>query len=117
MLEDGLPVEPDTMLRPPAPGGWATCRRCGCWEYAACWDEERGSCWWAEPDLCSHCAAGATGNAEEKLEVETHCPRCGRTAPADECEQIGQDMAFANRTCITCGRCFWEVDEDGADDL
>ncbi|RKQ95460.1 hypothetical protein [Maricaulis maris] len=32
------------------------CRQCGCTEIRACVDE-RGPCWWAEPDLCSHCAA------------------------------------------------------------
>ena len=47
------------MPLPPAPGGWPTCRVCGCWEYGACWDEERGACSWVEPDLCSHCAEAA----------------------------------------------------------
>ena len=31
------------------------CRQCGCTEIRACVDE-RGPCWWAEADLCSHCA-------------------------------------------------------------
>ena len=48
-----LPLE--DMPRPPAPEGAPTCRVCGCWEYGACWDDERGVCWWVEPDLCSHC--------------------------------------------------------------
>ena len=47
------------MPRPPAPEGAPTCRVCGCWEYAACWDDERGACWWVEPDLCSHCEGKA----------------------------------------------------------
>ena len=49
----------ETMERPPAPDGWPTCRGCGCWDLAACWDEDVGACSWIEPDLCSHCAAGA----------------------------------------------------------
>jgi len=32
-----------------------TCRRCGCKTWDACYDEVRGACSWAEPDLCSHC--------------------------------------------------------------
>lgn len=31
------------------------CRRCGCVEDRACWDEESGACSWVAPDLCSHC--------------------------------------------------------------
>jgi len=31
-----------------------TCRVCGCTQARACVDE-RGPCWWAGPDLCSHC--------------------------------------------------------------
>ena len=45
----------DAMDRPPVPEGWPTCRVCGCWEMAACWDDEAGACWWVAPDLCSHC--------------------------------------------------------------
>lgn len=33
-----------------------TCRRCGCTQECACFDDLRGSCSWAEDDLCSHCA-------------------------------------------------------------
>ena len=44
------------MRLPPAPEGARMCRVCGCWEYAACWDEDLGACWWVEDDLCSHCA-------------------------------------------------------------
>lgn len=33
----------------------ATCRLCGCTEHNACYDDERGACSWAAPDLCSHC--------------------------------------------------------------
>ena len=51
----GLMSCEEDMPRPPAPEGAPTCRVCGCWEYAACWDDERGACWWVEPDLCSHC--------------------------------------------------------------
>lgn len=40
----------------PAPAGAATCRRCGCWHWNACWHEALGACWWVEDDLCSHCA-------------------------------------------------------------
>ena len=32
-----------------------TCRTCGCTDTHACVDD-RGPCWWAEADLCSHCA-------------------------------------------------------------
>ena len=32
-----------------------TCRRCGCTQTRACFDDMRGPCSWAEPDLCSHC--------------------------------------------------------------
>lgn len=39
----------------PAPAH-PTCRECGCTETRACVDD-RGPCWWAEADLCSHCAA------------------------------------------------------------
>jgi hypothetical protein len=35
------------------------CRRCGCTEDNACWDEELGACSWVEPDLCAHCLEGA----------------------------------------------------------
>lgn len=49
-------IDLDRALRPPAPEGWPACRSCGCWQHAACWDEEAGACWWVEPDLCSHCA-------------------------------------------------------------
>lgn len=31
------------------------CRLCGCTHTNACYDEERGACSWATPDLCSHC--------------------------------------------------------------
>ena len=41
--------------RSPAPHGWPTCRSCGCWEYAACWNSAQGACWWTKTDLCSHC--------------------------------------------------------------
>ncbi|MXW85605.1 MAG: hypothetical protein F4103_16655 [Boseongicola sp. SB0673_bin_14] len=47
------------MPRPPAPPGWEECAVCGCWEMAACWSEESGSCRWVEEDLCSHCATQA----------------------------------------------------------
>lgn len=33
-----------------------SCRRCGCTQNNACYDEERGPCAWAEADLCTHCA-------------------------------------------------------------
>ena len=46
----------DGMARVPAPEGWPTCRKCGCWEYGACWDAINGACWWVEEDLCSRCA-------------------------------------------------------------
>lgn len=46
-----------------------TCRECGCWEYAACWDDEQGACWWVDDDLCSHCANGVTGAAMTPLET------------------------------------------------
>ena len=39
----------------PAPEGAQTCRECGCWQLDACWDDDRGPCWWVEEDLCSHC--------------------------------------------------------------
>ncbi|MCY4471128.1 MAG: hypothetical protein OXC08_20625 [Thiotrichales bacterium] len=44
------------MPREPAPEGVQSCRRCGCWDWGACWHELLGACWWAEEDLCSHCA-------------------------------------------------------------
>lgn len=31
------------------------CRTCGCTDTHACFDH-RGPCWWAELDVCSHCA-------------------------------------------------------------
>ncbi|HEV7345744.1 MAG TPA: hypothetical protein VGN60_08970 [Devosia sp.] len=31
------------------------CRVCGCTQNNACWADPVGACWWAEPDLCSHC--------------------------------------------------------------
>lgn len=31
------------------------CRVCGCTQNDACWDEEEGSCYWVEEDLCSAC--------------------------------------------------------------
>lgn len=33
-----------------------TCRVCGCTENQACYSHNHGTCWWVEPDLCSHCA-------------------------------------------------------------
>lgn len=44
-----------------------TCRVCGCWQYAACWDDERGSCHWVADDLCSHCADGVAGTVTTTL--------------------------------------------------
>jgi len=35
------------------------CNRCGCQEHDACYDEQTGSCWWVEEDLCSACATPA----------------------------------------------------------
>jgi hypothetical protein len=32
------------------------CRQCGCTEANACYRPDKGTCWWAEADLCSHCA-------------------------------------------------------------
>ncbi|HVW97533.1 MAG TPA: hypothetical protein VHA56_16285 [Mucilaginibacter sp.] len=32
------------------------CRRCGCTQSDACYDELTGSCWWVQEDLCSACA-------------------------------------------------------------
>lgn len=29
-----------------------TCRVCGCWDYDACVDPDRGPCGWAAPNLC-----------------------------------------------------------------
>lgn len=36
-----------------------TCRRCGCDDFdcAACIERTGAPCWWAEPALCSACAA------------------------------------------------------------
>lgn len=31
------------------------CSECGCTENNACFDEDRGPCWWIRPGLCSHC--------------------------------------------------------------
>lgn len=31
------------------------CRVCGCTEITPCLDAAGNSCWWIEPDLCSHC--------------------------------------------------------------
>lgn len=42
----------------PAPAGFRTCRKCGCWDYNACRDDDIGPCWWVEVDICSHCAGG-----------------------------------------------------------
>ena len=47
----------DQHHRPAAPEGWDSCIACGCWDYAACWDDEMGACWWEEEALCSHCVA------------------------------------------------------------
>lgn len=50
---------PEDFMAPAAPPeGEPVCRVCGCWEFDACCDDERGPCWWVEPDLCSHCAKG-----------------------------------------------------------
>ena len=40
------------------------CRECGCWDYGACFDEELGTCWWVELDLCSHCALAGAARGE-----------------------------------------------------
>lgn len=48
----------------PAPDGARICRDCGCWELNACWNEDRGACWWAEDDICSHCMNAAEREAE-----------------------------------------------------
>lgn len=37
----------------------ATCRICNCTDEAACFSHDYGTCWWVEPDLCSHCAEPA----------------------------------------------------------
>lgn len=36
-----------------------TCRDCGCSQNDACISQDGEACYWAEPDLCSSCAAGA----------------------------------------------------------
>ena len=46
----------ETVARRPPPPGAMVCRKCGCWQLDACFDERRGSCRWVEPGLCSHCA-------------------------------------------------------------
>lgn len=48
------------------PDGWPICRICGCWEMAACWDDQIGACWWVEPDLCSHCRNVAISAERER---------------------------------------------------
>jgi hypothetical protein len=32
------------------------CRKCGCMADDACYRPDHSTCWWVEPDLCSHCA-------------------------------------------------------------
>ena len=55
-LDDlGASDEPDAVssligLFDPAAEG--TCRVCGCWDYDACVDADRGPCGWAAPNLC-----------------------------------------------------------------
>lgn len=42
--------------------GLRTCRKCGCSEHDACWDEKHGApCHWVEDDLCSACEDLAGG--------------------------------------------------------
>lgn len=50
-----------------------TCRVCGCTHNRACCHPELGNCWWAEPDLCSHCAMIESGQIE-KEDVTHLCP-------------------------------------------
>ena len=50
-----MDVREEMMPRDPAPSDVQSCRVCGCWFWDACWDDEKGACWWVEEDLCSHC--------------------------------------------------------------
>lgn len=45
--------------------GPGRCRECGCTENNACCSEA-GNCAWAEPDLCSFCAAIAAGTMQRE---------------------------------------------------
>ena len=41
------------------------------------------------------------------------CPMCGDDdVPQEEIETIEKDMEFEARSCLHCGRCFWEVREE-----
>jgi hypothetical protein len=47
------------------PESESACRRCGCSDVDACVDESTGQpCGWAEPDLCTFCAAQASDARE-----------------------------------------------------
>ena len=39
------------------------------------------------------------------------CPLCGDPIPADEVETVAEDMEYDERSCVACGRCFWEARE------
>lgn len=43
---------------------------------------------------------------------DADCPLCGMDVPTDEAEVIERDMEYDNRSCITCGRTFWEAREE-----
>ena len=47
------------LISEPAMLDMPVCRKCGCWEYAACYDEDIGPCWWSQFDLCSFCSGEA----------------------------------------------------------
>lgn len=44
-----------------------SCRVCGCTDGDACDDEDTGSCWWVEHDLCSSCRGKDTADAVDGL--------------------------------------------------
>lgn len=46
------------------------CRSCGCTTWNACWHEDEGTCAWAEADLCTACAPGASEGWEHPVALE-----------------------------------------------
>lgn len=75
------------------------CRKCGCSEHHACVDR-RGSCWWVQYDLCSHCHDPADRAADKDVCScgdfrDQHRDGWGRCGMADdECHGFNPCLRF-----------------------
>ncbi len=74
------------------------CRRCGCTEECACFDDLRGPCSWVEAGLCSHCRD--TLNVLEEFERKGADEAQALTLAAHHVDQLLKMLRHANSPAI-----------------